>query len=806
MTDKEEKSLSVVVGDGDRVVARDIQLTLERNGFNVVGTPSTAEEIVETVRTEAPDLAVLSIGLRGETDGIELANKLRVEHSVPVIFLTGQSEDYVFEKARKSRPAGYVRKPFSGAELVASVEAAYNRLDPDKQLADRIPGIRSVAEPLEEGVIVSGIDGRVVLMNPSAEILTGWQEEEASGSMYSAVAPTTHLVKDGLGTNGGCHCLVTDRGGRQHTVKAITTSVRSDDRELLGTITILIDGVEDKALVDGLENGSIPGRARALEAFEKIVNQDGESDELSEDAEEPEEKPAAGHEALLDQIDDPLLVLDRDLNVVQANSKSLHTFDDDGPFMGRSFWDLFTDNEYQRYEKEILIPLREGRRHQFDFHDSRRSVWYNVNLYRSYEGVIALFHDVTEERITQAEEVRQHRLEGLGLLARGFAHDFNNHLTTVTGNLGLAKELEEDPALLEMLDEAEVASARAAGLVQQLMTFATGGKPVREPVKITDLVRQVLAEHRMGRPSIRYKFQTLENELMVNIDRAQVRRVLENLINNAEEAMPGGGTLSVNCKRISTDEVKAFGKEITVPSEEYFIIEVVDTGCGMDFETKEKAFEPYFSSRQEDNATGIGLTVCESIADAHDGFIHLDSNPDNGTKATFCLPIGCNVSRVEWEDVSEATNQSKSVSNDASNSDLELDRSKFKILILEDDGPIRRLIGATLRRHGYQITETAEGGETLSAYRKEQESGNRFDVVITDLTIENGMGGLETMRRLREMDDRVVAIVSSGYSDAAAMSNPSAFGFVEVIPKPYSPNHLKDTVDQVILKHCDTQS
>ena len=299
MTDKEDKILNVLVGDGDRIVARDVELTLGRSGFNVVGTPSTSEEVLALVEDQNPDLAILSINLVGKLDGISLANRLRVEYSVPVIFLTGQSEDYIFEKARESHPAGYVRKPFSGAELVASVEAASHRLEPDKQLEDRIPGIRSVAESLEEGVIVAGIDGRVVLMNSSAEMLTGWQEEEASGSLYSAIAPTTHLVNDNLKSNGGCHCLVTDRGGRQHTVKAITTSVRSDDRELLGTITILADGGEGGS---GLENGGfddIPGRARALEVFDKIVKDGGLS---SADDDEKVEEVQSDHSLSLIHI------------------------------------------------------------------------------------------------------------------------------------------------------------------------------------------------------------------------------------------------------------------------------------------------------------------------------------------------------------------------------------------------------------------------------------------------------------------------------------------------------------------------
>ena len=826
MSDNLENSVGLLIAETDKVVARDLELTLQSHGYRITGVPASAEEARHMVERDRPDLVLLSIKFGGVGgDGIALANELRESHSVPVMFITGHTGEAVFEQARTARPLGYVRKPFSHAELIASLEAAVFRIKPDEDLNQRIPAIRSVAEPLEEGVIASGIDGRIVLMNQSAEVLTGWEEAEAAGLLYSEVIPTTYPAprKNGAGSvpGGGSPCLFTDRSGKEHSVLAITTPVRDEQAELLGTITILkqrapetppengesgeakISENKRSEILKGLSQLSHSKTFRELtgsEAEEAKADEDG----LDEETESGDPGAPPPHAPLLDQLGDPLLILNRDLEVVQANAEAIEVFSSESPLPGQSIWDLFSEEEKLRYENQFLNPLVDGRRHQFEFQDTERAVWFEVRAYRSHEGVIALFHDVTESRVTKAEEVRQQRLEGLGLLARGFAHDFNNHLTTVTGNIELAKDRETDPDLLEMLGEAEVATSKAADLVQQLMTFATGGRPVKEPVKIPEMLRQILSDHRRAYPSIRYQFQCTEPDLKANVDRAQIRRVVENMVNNAELAMPNGGILRVRCGKVEPAAAARYQRDIPEPAEDFLLVEVIDNGAGMDAKTLSKATEPYFSTRSEDNATGIGLTVCESIATAHDGFLQLKSAAGKGTQAIFCVPLGLDGARADWKAESRSAEEKSTSSAEESEEpgeEVALIPDETRILILEDDAPIRKLMSTTLRRAGFQVEGTADGKETAAVYKEAFQDDNPFDLVITDLTVEEGIGGLETMRLLREIDPDVVAIVSSGYSDAPAMSNWPAFGYKGVIPKPYSPDRLLEVVEQVATRH-----
>ncbi len=515
--------------------------------------------------------------------------------------------------------------------------------------------------------------------------------------------------------------------------------------------------------------------------------------------------------AQIEELGDPLLKIDEEGVIRYANAEAIQVFAPGKRLVDTAFRHHFAFDDSDRYEEHFHRPLADGRRHRFDFHDSNRGMWFEVRAYPTSCGVLLLFTDITATRLEAAEQVRQQRLEGLGLLARGFAHDFNNYLTTLTGNISLARERNDnDPEMQDMLEEAQIAASRATGLVQQLMTFARGGRPIRERTRISDLIRRVLTEHRIQHPEIRYQFQGAASEVIANVDPAQIGRLIENLIANSAAAMPDGGVLIVRSSRISPEAVLDVRGSHTPADEDHLLIEVIDTGHGMSDQDLERVFEPYFTTRKANNATGIGLTVCESIAKAHGGFIQLQSKEGKGTIATFCAPMGRRQDELEGIEESERGDGSPTYPNfDIPNLTASPPEKQggepllvgTRILILEDDAPIRRLMAATLRRAGHEVVETKEGRETVAVYTDALEKGERFHLLICDLTIENGVGGVETMRRLLQIDPQVLAIVSSGYSDAPAMSSPAAFGFKGVLPKPYAPTELRAAVHRILTAH-----
>lgn len=846
--------MRILIVDDDQVTARDLEGTLKRRGFLVIGPAFSADEARTLARTEAPQLAILDIDMEQIDSGIELARELKEQFQTPVVFATGFSEDALFEKARDARPVGFLRKPFSDAELIVCLESILERGAAEQGLSLRLPGIEAVSNSLPHAVLVSDRDGKLHYLNAAAENLTDWGRSEAEGLSLDEVAPL--LAKDDSPSEGSGKTrsvVLTTRTGEARSVEERTAPIKSEIGELVGLITLLFpeNSRHDKTTAKSAssdpppmpatpaqpepdETGgefNPPARSGALRnlaelsrdpAFRELIGNrettapgeperpspsgDVPTDTKSEDAETV--LTAAGS-PLADEVGDPILKIDKGGRITYANAEAISVFGGGNNLVGLMFWDRFSPSEFENYDKEFHRPLVEGRRHRFEFHDTTRGRWFDVRSYQTEQGILALFTDTTSGAIESAENVRQQRLEGLGLLARGFAHDFNNYLTTITGNISLARERQqEDAELQQMLNEAQTASSRATSLVQQLMTFAQGGRPIRKRTRISDLVRHILTEHRLQHPEVRYQFQGAETELVANVDPAQISRLIENLLANSVLAMSEGGVLIVRCARITAEEVLGIKESHNPAEEDHLLIEVIDTGHGMSEQALNRVFEPYFTTRRDDNATGIGLTVCESIAKAHGGFIQLQSKQGKGTIATFCAPLGhrpdqSGVTVSEGEQAEESSLRPIPIRRPQPRLEGEGDGILVgtRILILEDDAPIRRLMAATLRRAGHEVFETKDGRETVAVYREALENNAPFHLLICDLTIENGMGGVETMRQLTELDPSILAIVSSGYSDAPAMSSPASFGFSGVLPKPYAPSELRAAVHRILTAH-----
>ena len=850
MDDLPANRLRLLIVENDRVTARDLEATLRRRGFIVEGIAYSAEQAKDLVKEKAPDLVLLDIQLGEGDEGIELAQSIREKYDVPAVFITGYSEDALYEKARVARPAAFLRKPFTDAELSACLEAVVEKSLAEERLKLRLPGLEAVSDHLPQAVVASDVAGNVVYLNQSAEALTGWTKADACDSELTRVLPLEILENTGSAEENDDGekplkerkaSLTTKTGGKRE-IEERSAPIKTADGEMIGLVTVIapVGTKPNKAAALGdlpekddfaMKEGRMPpppARSEALRKIASIANDPqfkklirprktaGSSPSLGADPPPlPSETPppsdtsavfSASSSPLIDEVGDPLMVISEDGAITYANSEAAAEFGKGEPLVGTRFWQHFGEDEDERYDTHFNKPLVTGRRHRFDFHDSSRGKWYEIRAYRTRGGVLTLFTDTTTTRLEAAEAVRQQRLEGLGLLARGFAHDFNNHLTTLTGNISLARENRpDDSELQDMLKEAQTAAARATGLVQQLMTFARGGRPIRERSRVTDLIRRVLTEHRIQHPEIRYQFQGAETDLVANVDPSQVTRLIENLVSNSAASMTNGGVLIMRCSKVTPEEVMTIRGSHTPADEDHLLIEVIDTGHGMSDADLECVFEPYFTTRKENNATGIGLTVCESIAKAHSGFIHLQSKEGKGTIATFCAPLGRGRDSSGDDPDAPLAYPNFDIPNLTAKPLVAKGEEPIlvgtRILILEDDAPIRRLMAATLRRAGHEVVETKEGRETIEVYRESMENNSKFHLLICDLTIENGMGGVETMRQLVQMDPDILAIVSSGYSDAPAMSSPASFGFRGVLPKPYAPSELRAAVHRMLSAH-----
>jgi PAS domain S-box-containing protein len=392
-------------------------------------------------------------------------------------------------------------------------------------------------------------------------------------------------------------------------------------------------------------------------------------------------------------------------------------------------------------------------------------------------GVVLVFRDITERQRNEAERRKAETLEQLGLLAGGIAHDFNNLLTAIIGNISLASLLlPPDDEMATRLVDAKNASMRARDLAQQLLTFARGGAPIKKTASIGKLIQDTVSFSLRGSHS-RSEFSFGADLWPAEIDPGQISQVIANLVVNADQAMPNGGTLRVSCDNYTHD-----GDAIVdLPPGEYIRIAIRDEGVGIPEDYLKRIFDPYFTTKPK--GTGLGLATTYSIVKNHNGLITVDSELHRGSVFTVFLPAAVHVD-LPMTESSLPINQTITGTG--------------RVLVVDDEEAIRALVDFTLSHLGYEVSQAATALDGVNLYREKLEAGERFDAVILDLTLPGGMGGKEALKKLIEIDPTVNAIVSSGYATDATMSRYQDFGFRGVIAKPYEAAELGKIVHDVI--------
>ncbi|UCH93736.1 MAG: cache domain-containing protein [Candidatus Aminicenantes bacterium] len=397
-------------------------------------------------------------------------------------------------------------------------------------------------------------------------------------------------------------------------------------------------------------------------------------------------------------------------------------------------------------------------------------------------GSVIVFQDITEKKRMEEELLRAHKLEALGLLAGGIAHDFNNLLTGIMGNISLAKATSSPgDKIYKRLVQAEETTVKTKQLTQQLLTFARGGAPVKKVHTVSDLVRESVSFALRG-SNVKCEF-TLSGDLWaVEVDEDQINQVLDNLIINAVQAMPEGGTINVSADNVSS------GKDTGLPlaPRKYVKIAVRDHGTGIPQELQKKIFDPYFSTKPK--GSGLGLASAYSIIKKHEGYIDVESQPGKGSTFTIYIPASHKEVPTPAPETTGKRLEEEIMKGDKSE----------RVLVMDDEGVVGDVVASMLIFLGYRPEVVPGGGEAVREYKKALEMNRPFKVVLMDLTIPGGMGGAETIKKLLEIDPHVRAIVSSGYSNDPIMANFKKHGFRACIKKPYQLKDLKRTLKQVM--------
>jgi PAS domain S-box-containing protein len=413
---------------------------------------------------------------------------------------------------------------------------------------------------------------------------------------------------------------------------------------------------------------------------------------------------------------------------------------------------------------EYRIKAMDGQYHYFSTNAS--PLFDSEGNVREFYGV---GRDVTEVKIMELERLQSQKMDSVGILAGGLAHDFNNILVGVLGNVTLIQHSEENLSskILEMLDNISEAAKKATNLTRQLLTFSKGGAPIKKAENIEKIIGFSMKLVMSGSKSI-CRFLPHGEIPPVDVDVGQIEQIINNLLLNADQAMRYGGIITIALSQI---QIKELDKEIMLKPGSYVKISISDQGTGIPPHVQEKIFTPYFSTKPK--GTGLGLATAYSIIKKHDGKISFFSRENVGTTFNIFLPVS-----------------KLAVKIDEKETEIILSK-RGKILVLDDNGTILKLLKKMLLKLNQKVDLVTDGVHVIQKYEEALQRLDPYDIVIMDLTIPGGMGGKDTIEALLKIDPNVKAIVSSGYFTNPVIANFSKYKFKGVLQKPFTFNDIK---------------
>lgn len=604
-------------------------------------------------------------------------------------------------------------------------------------------------------------DGKFVFVNPRFAEVSGYEREELIGKSVLEIVASSHrnMVAENLrkGIQGEINSI-------NYECQGLTKAGKEIDVEVYGSRTIyngkpalhgtLLPIGERKRTQEALRVSEERFRMLANSGYEVIseVSSAGRYLYLS-----PSVKEILGY-----RQDD--LAGQRVLDFIHPDDR-------------KDVWSEFKKSIHEMGSWRALFRVK---------HKSGAWLWVESTgqAYRTETGeirTIIVNHDITERKQLEEELAKTSKIESLGVLAGGIAHDFNNILTVILGNVSVVKS---DPGLSERqvttLSEAEAACLQARELTQQLLTFSKGGAPIKKTISIAQLIKDTIQFTLRG-SNVKCELEIQEDLWPVDIDSGQMSQVINNLIINADQAMPDGGTIKVHAENQTLESENG----VPLRNGSYVRISFEDKGVGIQEEYLSKIFDPYFTTKQR--GSGLGLATCYSIIKKHEGHITVESVLGTGTTFSIYLPA----SPIRFKE--------HEVRIKSSRNENPLDKHG-RVLVMDDEEAIRKSVGRMLKRMGYEVELAVDGTEAIERYRKAHEAGVPFDAVVMDLTIRGGMGGREAVQRLLEIDSDIRAIVSSGYSNDPVMADFRKYGFKGVVAKPYQIEKLNQVLQSVVFE------
>ncbi len=491
--------------------------------------------------------------------------------------------------------------------------------------------------------------------------------------------------------------------------------------------------------------------------------------------------------SLLDKAQDAILVCDLNYEILYWNKGAERVYGWSAEAaLGRNIIDLIGEND-----REHLLQARAALENSDEWKSETTqnkktgesiSVESRWTLVRDEKGVpdyyLIINTDITEKKRSQEHLFRAQRMESIGTLAGGIAHDLNNILSPIMMSVDMLRLNENDPETSRWLGMIKENAERGTELVKQVLTFARGMTGERIRVQLKHIVKDLVVVLTETLPrSIAVKYDIPPDLWLISADPTQIHQVLMNVCINARDAMPMGGTLSIKAANVFVDENYA-RMNIDADTGNFVRVTVSDTGTGMTLDVRQRIFDPFFTTKEVGKGTGLGLATTMTIVKSHSGFINVYSEPSRGTRFSIYFPA--------FETATELT--APDTSNELPTGNGEL------ILVVDDEENIRDVAVATLTRFGYDAVAAVDGTDALATYSQQHDN---VALVLTDMAMPY-MDGASLIRALRKMKPDIKIVAMSGWISDSKSAELTELHIETVLAKPFTAEKLLTTIGQML--------
>ena len=750
----------VLIVEDEHVVAEDIKESLQILGYDVSAIAYSKDEAVEKAQETNPDLVLMDIVLKGETSGLEAAGIIRSRLDIPVVYLTAYADEKTLEQAKITEAFGYIIKPFKDRELHTAIEMALYKHKMERRLKEREEWLSTTLASIGDAVIATDMKGHIIFINPVAEILTGWKQEDAIGThlkeIFKIVNEKTHkpvedsvkkVLREGIIVGLANHTVLIAKDKTERPIDDSGAPIRDDKGNIKGVVLVFRDVSERREAAHTLRQSEERYRTLFEDSRDAIYITAREG--MFVDA----------NQSMLD-----LFGYGRE-EMIGLDARKIYVNPDDRNIFQKEIEQAGSVKEY-----EVKFCKKDGTKMDCLLTSSVRQD--DDGSIHGYQGVI---HDITERNRLEAHLQQVQKLESIGTLAGGIAHDFNNLLMGIQGHASLIL-LDTDPhhANFQHLKGIEAAVENGANLTRQLLGFARGGKYQTKVIDLNKLMQ--INSEMFGRTKKEINIHTkYQKDLWpVEVDPGQINQVMLNLYINAWQAMSHRGDLYIETGNVVINKNDA--KSFEVKAGNYVKISVTDTGAGMNKATLQRIFDPFYTTKVMGRGTGLGLASAYGIIKNHGGIINIYS--EKGSGATFEIFLLASEKQVIIEEKPAA----------------EILMGTQTILLVDDEDMIIDVGEEMLRKLGYTVMWAKSGNEAVKAYKKHKDE---IDLIILDMIMPD-ISGSEAYDIMKEINPKIKVLLSSGYSvtgEAKEILERGCNGFIQ---KPFNLTTLSRKIGEIL--------